>query len=116
MSLTFKEYQEKAHKTAIYEKTLQELGVPKYLYAVLGLVGESGEVAEKIKKLIRNDHGNVTKEFVESLKKELGDILWYLQEVATAFGVDLEDVASANLKKVYDRKKRGVIASKGDDR
>jgi NTP pyrophosphatase (non-canonical NTP hydrolase) len=83
---------------------------------VLGLVGESGEVAEKFKKIIRDKQGNVSSEDRDEILKELGDILWYVNAVAHLLDARLEDVATDNLKKVLSRKERGQTLGSGDNR
>ncbi|MDP3710510.1 MAG: nucleoside triphosphate pyrophosphohydrolase family protein [bacterium] len=114
--MDFKQYQKLTAKTALYRKvpTLQKIGTE--LYAVLGLVGEAGEVAEKTKKMLRNDNGVVTKEFKDDLAKELGDVLWYVSQTASEFKLDLDKIALGNIEKLFSRKKRGVLHSKGDNR
>lgn len=109
--MTFEEYQKLSRKTALYH----EVGHP-LVYPVLGLVGESGEVAEKIKKLLRNTDGRITPEFREDLKKELGDVLWYISQLATELNLSLDDVADKNLEKLTSRLERGTLHSQGDDR
>jgi NTP pyrophosphatase (non-canonical NTP hydrolase) len=108
--MTFNDYQAAAHSTAQYpqEQALYYLG--------LGLTGEAGEVAEKLKKLLRNNGGEVTPEFVTEIKKELGDVLWYIAELATTLGLTLDDVAETNVAKLRDRAERGVLKSTGDNR
>lgn len=106
------EYQEKASETAQFD----ERPVHPIAYVTLGLAGETGEVVEKVKKLFRNDKGNVSEEKREDLKKELGDVLWYLSQLAHLLGIPLEDVAQANINKLRSRAERGVIKSEGDDR
>ena len=86
------------------------------LAQVLGLVGESGEVAEKFKKLIRDKHGALSNEDKKEIIKELGDILWYINAVAHLLGSNLEEVAQGNLDKVLSRKARGVQGGSGDNR
>lgn len=86
------------------------------LYFTLGLTGEAGEIAEKIKKVIRNHDGDYTKLDREDLTKELGDVMWYLAMLADTFDIELDDVARANIAKLADRKNRGVIKSTGDYR
>lgn len=90
------------------------------VYPALGLMGEAGEVAEKVKKLWRN-HGTMSGAGLDedrklALVKELGDVLWYCAALSTEFGVNLSEVLEANLEKLYDRKSRGVIKSEGDNR
>lgn len=83
---------------------------------ILGLVGESGEVAEKVKKLIRDKDGELGDEAKAELLKELGDILWYVNAVSHLLGSSLEEVADNNLQKVLSRKDRGVTKGSGDNR
>ena len=83
---------------------------------VLGLVGESGEVAEKFKKLIRDKQGRISEEDKAEILKELGDILWYVNAVSHLLGSSLEEVASNNLSKVLARKEQGKLAGSGDNR
>ena len=103
--MRFNEYQEEASKTAIYPEQY------KIVYPALGLAGEAGEVAEKVKKHIRDGVLNV-----EDLKKELGDVLWYLAAIASDLGLSLDDVAESNLQKLRSRQARGVIGGSGDNR
>lgn len=109
--MTFDEYQKQSQKTAQYPS-----GIEPYAYLSLGIAGETGEVVEKVKKLIRNQEGNVTEEFLGLFKKELGDVLWYMSQLATQFHISLEDVAQTNLEKLLSRMERGVIKSEGDIR
>lgn len=109
--MTFDEYQEAASRTAIYPKLMHGS-----VYPTLGLAGEAGEVAEKVKKLVRDDAGNVSTEKTEEIKKELGDVLWYLSQVAREFDLSLEEVAKANIEKLTSRHKRGKIKGSGDNR
>ena len=83
---------------------------------VLGLVGESGEVAEKFKKLIRDKQGRISEEDKAEILKELGDILWYVNAVSHLLGSSLEEVATNNLSKVLARKEQGKLAGSGDNR
>ena len=83
---------------------------------ILGLVGESGEVAEKIKKIIPNNKSGMRESERQEIIKELGDVLWYTAVLAKYLGSDFETVAKQNLAKLSDRNQRGVISSKGDDR
>ena len=100
------EYQRKAKETL-------EPNCNNIYYLTIGLAGESGEVAEKIKKGIRNNGGKLD---VDAIVKELGDVLWYIAILADFLEVSLEEVAGINIAKLADRKKRGVIKSEGDDR
>jgi len=87
-----------------------------YTYSLIGLMGESGEVAEKIKKLIRDKHEKLDDDYRDEIKKEMGDILWYLSQLATDLDIDLEDLAQTNLKKIKNRQIRGKIHGSGDNR
>lgn len=105
------EYQAAARKTAIYP----EIG-SNYVYPVLGLSGETGEVAEKFKKLIRDKGGVITPEFQEEVKKELGDVLWYVANIAAEVGLSMGDIADTNIQKLASRQQRGVLQGSGDNR
>jgi len=111
--MTFNEYQALAAVTDTREND-------DLVYPTLGLVGEAGEVAEKIKKLWRNNDittGNRVSVFdALAIKKELGDCLWYISTIARKLNINLDDVAEGNITKTHDRLKRGVIKSEGDDR
>jgi NTP pyrophosphatase (non-canonical NTP hydrolase) len=113
--MDFNTYQKRAGETATYPNIGHN-----FVYPTLGLAGETGEVVEKIKKLIRNDlitdAGQVSEEKRTEVKKEMGDVLWYLAQLSTEFGFDLESVAQMNLDKLASRKERGVLHSEGDNR
>ena len=79
-------------------------------------MGEAGEVSEKIKKVIRDDQGHVTPEKKEEIKKELGDVLWYLSQLSKELGIKFSEVASGNLEKLASRKIRGKLQGDGDNR
>lgn len=87
-----------------------------YVYPALGLVGEAGEVAEKIKKIIRDRNGDYTDEDILEIKKELGDVLWYVAVLANEFEISLLDIAKTNIAKLQSRKERGKIQGNGDNR
>ena len=108
--MEFSEYQEEALKTAIYPK---EIGV---LYCALGLCGEAGEVAEKIKKIYRDKQGKLSIEDFNDLKKELGDVLWYINAIAGEMDCSLEGIAIENLNKLKSRAEIDVIQGSGDNR
>jgi NTP pyrophosphatase (non-canonical NTP hydrolase) len=86
------------------------------LHWVLGLNGESGEVAEKVKKIIRDKRSVVSDEDKQELAKEIGDVLWYLAVFADHLGITLGEVAQQNLDKLSSRKARGVLGGTGDNR
>ena len=109
--MDFKTYQKKARETALYPN----LG-SNNIYPTLGLVGEAGEVAEKVKKVIRDKNGIFDDESKNAIKKELGDVLWYISNLCTEFEFNLEEVALGNLEKLKVRAKRGNISGSGDER
>lgn len=111
--MDFDEYQKLASTTATYGNWNQEY---RLMYLTLGLAGETGEVVEKIKKLMRNDAGVLTEEKKQLLVHELGDVLWYISELATELKVPLRSIGEANIQKLADRAARGVIKSEGDVR
>ena len=105
------EYQKLAEVTVVYPLDL------KVIYPTIGLAGETGEVCEKVKKWIRDaDRQPLTDEQRDLLKKELGDVLWYLAVLAKDLGLSLDDIARHNIEKLHDRKGRGVVHGKGDTR
>jgi NTP pyrophosphatase (non-canonical NTP hydrolase) len=106
--MDFNEYQREAINTAVYPK------LNGLTYAVLGLVGESGEVAEKMKKMMRD--GIPLEDVKRDIGYELGDVLWYLANLANEIGMTLEEVATRNLLKVRDRTERHKIHGNGDYR
>lgn len=109
--MNFNQYQKESRKTAIYPKKGKN-----FIYPTLGLVGEAGEVAEKIKKILRDDKGVVRSEKKKEIKRELGDVLWYLAQIATELKLSMEDVARENLKKLKSRKERNKLHGSGDNR
>ena len=109
--MDFNEYQVKSRKTAKYPA----IGHP-VIYPALGLVNEAGEVAGKIKKVFRDKDGQINDETRQALKAELGDVLWYLAQVATELDLSLDEIAESNIAKLYDRLERGKIHGDGDNR
>ena len=109
--MNFETYQINARKTAIYPS----LG-SNYIYPTLGLVGESGEVAEKVKKVIRDKNGVFDEETLIGLRKELGDVLWYVSNICSELNFSLEDIALENLNKLEKRSLEGKIKGSGDNR
>ena len=109
--MDFDNYQKEARKTAIYPNKDKN-----FIYPTLGLVGESGEVAEKIKKILRDKNGNFDHKSKLAIKKELGDVLWYLSNLCDELKFSLDDVAESNLEKLNLRLTRGTISGSGDDR
>jgi len=109
--MKFSEYQEKSRVTALYPDKDNN-----FIYPTLGLVGESGEIAEKIKKVIRDNDGVMDDEKKTEIGKELGDVLWYISQLATELDVDLDEIAQGNIDKLYSRMGRGAIQGSGDNR
>ena len=114
--MNFTEYQNLAMDTANYPEKYE------IVYRALGLCGEAGKVAEKIKKGIRDGLDNCglnlyqKKQFKEELTKELGDVLWYIAALASDLNISLDDVAENNVQKLASRKKRNKIGGSGDNR
>jgi len=110
--MDFKEYQEKAATTAKYPED------QRWFYLVAGLASEAGEVADKFKKIVRDQDWNDETLFEnkDAIKAELGDVLWYVSNLARELGVDLEDVAEGNIEKLFSRVKRDKIGGSGDNR
>lgn len=108
--MTLNEYQQQAIKTATYGSG------HSIIYPTLGLAGEAGEVADKVKKVIRDNNGEFNQEHKLAIAKELGDVLWYIAADARDLGFTLEEIASMNLSKLFSRQERGVISGSGDDR
>lgn len=106
------EYQERCQETAKFPA----IGGLKWVYPALGLSGEAGEVSEKLKKILRDCDGKISKESLELISKEIGDVLWYVATLATALDLQLEDIAANNLSKLKSRKFRGTIGGSGDNR
>jgi NTP pyrophosphatase (non-canonical NTP hydrolase) len=104
------DYQRLSRSTAEYPRET------RLAYPALGLAGEAGEVAEHAKKILRDDGGIVSDERRAAMAKELGDVLWYLAQLATELDLDLDAVAQTNLDKLRSRKQRGVLSGSGDDR
>ena len=103
-------YQELANLTAIYPS---DVGM---MYCALGLCGESGEVADKLKKVIRDNNGELSDEVRLQVGKELGDVLWYVANLSTELGFSLEEIARMNIEKLRSRSERGVLGGNGDER
>jgi NTP pyrophosphatase (non-canonical NTP hydrolase) len=104
-------YQARAAHTALYP----DVGANP-IYPTLGLCGEAGEVADKVKKVLRDHGGHFSEEIRADLALELGDVLWYLARLASELNLDLAGIAEANLTKLASRAERNVIAGSGDRR
>ena len=108
--LTFENYEKIAMKNKVYGYGT------KILYPTLGLTGEAGEVADKVKKVLRDHNGDFDISKSIEIAKELGDVLWYITAMANDLGFDLDMIAQMNLDKVLSRKHRNVINGEGDNR
>lgn len=109
--MTFEEYQIQSRRTAIYPNAGSN-----FVYPTLGLAGETGEVAEKVKKIIRDHNGVIDDAQRDEIKKELGDVLWYVSQLATELDIKLEVVAAFNLEKLASRMDRNTLTGSGDNR
>lgn len=111
--LSFDEYQRRTQDTAIYpgQGTVDGL-----VYATLGLVGEAAEVANKVKKILRDNGGVLTPEIAMAIGDELGDVQWYLAQAAKELTFSLEEIAATNLAKLDARKRSGTLQGSGDRR
>ena len=108
--MDFQDYQQKARETAIYPSE------HSILYPTLGLCGEAGEVAEKVKKVIRDKGGEFDETDRMNIRKELGDVLWFIAQMANELEVPLSVIARRNLDKLTSRQERGVLKGSGDNR
>lgn len=109
--MDFAEYQTAALRTARDPDARDE-----FLHLVLGLVGEAGEIAEKVKKLIRDRDSDLAQLDRDDMAAELGDVLWYVAVLASFLDLPLDDVAARNIAKLADRQRRSVIGGSGDHR
>ena len=115
--MNFNEYQDLATRTAKFSDFSDNgVDVKGLAYCGLGLNGEAGEVAELVKKLIRDDKGDLSEERRQKIKAELGDVLWYLSQTARLSGFTLDEIAQHNIDKLWSRHERGKIHGSGDDR
>jgi len=109
--MDFATYQRRSRETARYP----DAGANP-IYPTLGLCGESGEVADKVKKVLHDQAGDFDAHSLEGLRLELGDVLWYVSQLATELNLSLDEIAEANLAKLASRMSRDVIAGSGDRR
>lgn len=109
--MTFEEYQEKAKETAVYPNVGNN-----YIYPMIGLAGEVGEVANKVQKIIRDKNYVINEKDREELAKELGDVIWYISTLCFELGLSFEDVAEKNIEKLSSRKNREELSGSGDNR
>lgn len=112
MSMTLDEYQKEALVTAMFSgDELKDLS-----HWTLGITGEAGEIAEKVKKIIRDSNGHVNDDTKKEIIKEMGDVLWYLAVLAEHLGYNFDEVGKANIAKLRDRHARNKIQGSGDNR
>ncbi len=116
--MNFNEYQDWAKTTDTFNVPDSNIKAsePGFVAKILGLVGESGEVAEKFKKVIRDKNGILTEEDKIEIAKELGDVLWYISALSWYMGIPLEDVAKINREKLSKRKAENKLHGAGDNR
>lgn len=104
-------YQDEARRTAIYPT----IGC-RFVYPALGLAGEAGEVAEKVKKIFRDNGGVCDGQKRLAIAEEIGDCLWYVANLAYDLGFTLDEIATINIQKLQSRKDRGTLNGEGDNR
>ncbi len=109
-------YQKRAAEYDLFNKTNTDLNSPGFLEKILGLTGEAGETADKVKKILRDKGGCASEEDRQALIKELGDVLWYVANISRYLGVPLSEVAKGNIDKLSSRKKRNKLHGEGDER
>ena len=119
--MNFDEYQVKAAKYDLFIHDddillMENLSEAAFVEKVLGLAGEAGETADKVKKIIRDRNGKASDEDVNAVKKELGDVLWYIANISRYLDISLSDVAQTNLDKLASRQKRNLLHGEGDER
>ena len=116
--MDFNDYQKKAAKYDCFSQPDQMANLTEagFLEKVLGLSGEAGETADKVKKIVRDKQGKYTEEDKEEIVKELGDVLWYLSGISRYLGVEFSEVAKGNISKLESRYNRGKIGGSGDNR
>ena len=108
--MDFNTYQETAVETAIYPDT------HRILYPALGMAGEAGEVANKVKKIIRDGTENLPEDWKDQLASEIGDMLWYCAALSNDIGIPLALIAAQNRDKLLARKQKGTLQGSGDTR
>lgn len=98
-------------------RTARDKDAPdEFMHLVLGLVGEAGEIAEKVKKLVRDKNGDVAQLDRDDMAAELGDVLWYAAVLANFLDLSLDDIAQRNVDKLADRQRRAALGGSGDNR
>ncbi len=113
--MNFDEYQKLALRTAYTDPKYEGTNMDRTIW-VMGVAGEAGEIVEKWKKIVAYNGGKISGEDLADLKKELGDVIWYVAVLADSLGLSFEEIMKLNVEKLADRQKRGVIKGKGDNR
>lgn len=113
--MDFNEYQRLAATTDV-GTAAQDCLEPGFLYYVMGIAGEAGEISEKFKKLFRDKKGIVDEDFKNIVIKEMGDVQWYMARLCSQFDIPFETVFTTNIEKLASRKKRGKLHGDGDER
>ncbi|MGI9500114.1 MAG: nucleoside triphosphate pyrophosphohydrolase family protein [Geminicoccaceae bacterium] len=108
--MDFNAYQNAARKTALYA------GAYRVTYPALGLASEAGEVAGKVKKVLRDRGGDFGEDQIAAIKDELGDVLWYVATLAADLDIEMDEIAADNIEKLRSRLERGAIQGDGDKR
>jgi len=108
--LTLHDYQKKARATKIYPEKFD------VIYPSLGLAGEAGELANKVKKALRDNDGEFTEDRIKQISDEIGDCLWYCANIAADLGLNLQGIAEKNISKLASRQERGKLGGSGDER
>ncbi|MGI9485807.1 MAG: nucleoside triphosphate pyrophosphohydrolase family protein [Geminicoccaceae bacterium] len=108
--MDFNAYQNAARKTALYADAY------RVTYPALGLASEAGEVAGKVKKVLRDRGGDFGEDQITAIRDELGDVLWYVATLAADLGIEMEEIAAGNIEKLRSRLERGAIQGDGDKR
>lgn len=109
-NVEFNAYQNAACKTALYADAY------RITYPALGLASEAGEVAGKVKKVLRDRRGDFGDDQIAAIKDELGDVLWYVASLAADLGIEMDEIAADNIEKLHSRLERGTIQGDGDKR
>jgi NTP pyrophosphatase (non-canonical NTP hydrolase) len=108
--MTLNDYQKEALSTAVYGSG------SKIIYPTLGLAGEAGEVADKVKKVLRDNNGEFDEWRKIQIAAEIGDVLWYIAALSDDLGFTLEDIAKLNIGKLSQRRANNTIHGEGDNR
>jgi NTP pyrophosphatase (non-canonical NTP hydrolase) len=108
--MEFNEYQKRSQYSLISGD------YPELMYTTLALVGEAGEIADKVKKVYRDNGGVVPNEKRSDITREMGDLLWYLARLATHLEVSFDSIAQENLTKLAERADEGTLSGEGDNR